>query len=39
MLVKEANMHPLHVAKDLTAQIKHDLLAGPLHQISLNKFK
>ena len=32
-------MHTLHVAEDVPAQIEHDLLPRPLHQVSLKKFK
>jgi hypothetical protein len=39
MIVKEADVHALHVAEDIAAQVEHDLLAGPLHQVGLNKFK
>jgi hypothetical protein len=39
MGVEEADVHALHVAEDVAAQVKHDLLAGPLHQVSLNELK
>ena len=39
MRVKEADVHALHVAEDVAAQIEHDLLADPLHQVGLNEFK
>ncbi len=39
MGVKEADVHALHVAEDVAAQIEHDLLAGPLHQVGLNEFE
>ena len=31
-------MHLLQVAKNLFAQVEHNLLAGPLHQVGLYKF-
>ncbi len=37
--VEEADVHALHVAEDVAAQVEHDLLAGPLHQIRLNELK
>ena len=37
--VEEADVHALHVAEDVAAQIEHDLLAGPLHQVGLNEFE
>ena len=37
--VEEADVHALHVAEDLAAQVEHDLLAGPLHQVGLNKLQ
>src|SRR5208283_1969655 len=37
--VKEADVHALHVAEDVAAQVEHDLLAGPLHQVGLDKLK
>ena len=39
MNVKEADMHALHVAEDVAAQIEHDLLAGPLHQVNLDELE
>ena len=39
MGVKEADVHALHVAEDVAAQIEHDLLAGPLHQVGLDELK
>ena len=35
ILVVEADVHVLQVAEDLFAQIEHDHLAGPLHEVSL----
>ena len=32
-------MHLLQVAKNLAAQVEHDLLAGPLHQVGLRIFE
>ncbi len=37
--VEEADVHALHVAEDLAAQVEHQLLAGPLHQVGLNELK
>ena len=37
ILVEESNMYMLQVAKNLLAQVKHDLLSGPLHQVGLQK--
>ena len=39
VIVEEADMHALHVAEDVAAQIEHDFLAGPLHQVGLDEFK
>ncbi len=32
-------MHALQMAEDLAAQVEHDLLAGPLHQVGLEEFE
>ena len=37
--VEEADVHALHVAEDLAAQVEHDLLAGPLHQVGLDELE
>ena len=37
--VKEADVHALHVAEDVAAQIEHDLLAGPLHEVDLEELE
>ena len=37
--VEETDVHALHVAEDLAAQVEHDLLPGPLHQVGLHKFQ
>ncbi len=37
--VEEADVHALQVAKDLAAQVKHDLLPGPLHEVGLQEFQ
>ncbi len=37
--VKEADVHALHVAEDVAAQIEHELLAGPLHQVGLDELE
>src|ERR1039458_9879293 len=39
MNVKEADVHALHVAKDVAAQIEHDFLPDPLHQVNLDKLE
>ena len=39
MGIEEADVHALHVAEDVAAQVEHDLLAGPLHQVGLDKFE
>ena len=39
VMVEEAGRHALDVAEDLAAQIEHDLLAGPLHQVGLDKLQ
>ena len=39
MGVKKADVHALHVTEDVAAQVEHQLLAGPLHQVSLNEFE
>ena len=31
--------HALEVAEDLAAQVEHDLLAGPLHQVGLERVR
>ena len=37
--VEEAHVHALHVAEDVAAQVEHDLLAGPLHQVGLDELQ
>ena len=37
--VEEADVHALHVAEDLAAQVEHDFLAGPLHQVGLDELQ
>ena len=37
--VEEADVHALHVAEDVAAQVEHDLLSGPLHQVGLDEFE
>src|SRR5208283_3170546 len=39
ILVEEGDVHVLQVAKDLAAQVEHDLLAGPLHQVGLDELE
>ena len=39
VLVEEADVHALQMAEDLAAQVEHDLLAGPLHQVGLGEFQ
>ncbi len=37
VLVVESDVHALQVAEDLAAQVKHDFLAGPLHEVGLQE--
>ncbi len=37
--IEEADVHALHVAEDVAAQVEHDFLAGPLHQVCLNELE
>ncbi len=37
--IEERHMHLLNMAKDLAAQIEHDLLAGPLHHVGLHELE
>ena len=37
--VKEADVHALHVAEDVAAQVEHELLPGPLHEVDLDKLE
>jgi hypothetical protein len=37
--VKEGDRHGLDVTEDLAAQIEHDLLPGPLHQVGLDELQ
>ena len=37
--VEEGRRHALEMAEDLAAQVEHDLLAGPLHQVGLDELK
>ena len=37
--IEEADVHALHVAEDVAAQVEHDLLAGPLHQVGLDELE
>ena len=39
VLVVKGRRHALQVAEDLAAQVEHDLLAGPLHQVGLQQFE
>src|SRR6516165_7328257 len=39
MRIEEADVHALHVPEDVPAQVEHDLLARPLHQVRLHKLK
>ena len=39
MVVKEADVHALHVAEDVSTEVEHDLLAGPLLEVNLYEFK
>ena len=38
-MIEEGGLHALQVAEDLAAQIEHDLLAGPLHQVGLDELE
>ncbi len=37
--VEEGGRHALQMAEDLAAQVEHDLLAGPLHQVGLEELQ
>ena len=37
--VIEADVHVLQMAEDLAAQVEHDFLPGPLHEIGLRVFQ
>ena len=37
--IEESNVHALHVAKDVAAQVEHDFLPDPLHQVDLNELE
>ena len=39
VFVIEADVHVLQVAEDLAAQVKHDVLTGPLHEVGLGIFE
>ncbi len=39
MHIEESHVHALHVAEDVAAQIEHDFLAGPLHQVDLDELE
>ncbi len=39
ILVEEGNVQPLQMAEDLAAEIKHHLLAGPLHEVGLQELE
>src|SRR5260221_2712280 len=39
ILVIEADVEALQVAKDLAAQVEHDFLSGPLHEVGLQVFE
>ena len=39
VMVEEGGRHALQVAEDLAAQVEHDLLAGPLHGVGLQKLQ
>ena len=39
IFVIESNVHALQVAENLAAQVEHDFLSGPLHEVSLQKFE
>ena len=37
--IEESDVHALHVAENVAAQIEHDLLADPLHQVNLDELE
>ena len=37
--VEKTYVHALHMTEDVAAQVEHDLLTGPLHQVRLHKFE
>ena len=39
VFVEEADVLQLDVAEDLAAEIEHDLLAGPLHEVGLDELE
>ena len=39
ILVIKTDMHPLQMTEDLAAQVEHDLLPGPLHEVGLQEFE
>ena len=39
VLVEEGDVQALQVAEDLAAQIEHDFLAGPLHEVGLQELE
>ena len=39
ILIEEGNVQPLQMTEDLAAEIEHYFLAGPLHEIGLQKLQ
>ena len=39
MRIEEPHMQPLHMAEDVAAQVEHDLLPDPLHEVDLDKLE
>src|SRR6185437_16872949 len=39
IFIEEPDVHLLQVSEDLAAQIEHDHLSSPLHQVRLHKFQ
>ncbi len=37
--IEKGDVHALEVAEDFGAEIEHDLLAGPLHEVGLDEFE
>ena len=37
--IEEGRMHGLDMAEDLAAEIEHDFLSGPLHEVGLDEFE
>ena len=37
VVIEEGGVHALQMAEDLAAHVEHDLLAGPLHEVGLQR--